>query len=93
MSNVEITKWHENATTDKLNVNPPLIREEVSLILRRLEVVHSLPPPDNFEPSENQAMKCSPHRPEKHKLVNMRCLSPLSPRHAYPGWGGGLGGF
>ena len=30
MSNVQMTKWHENATTDKLNVNPPFIREEVN---------------------------------------------------------------
>ena len=57
MSNVQITKWRENATTDKLNVNPPLIREEVSLIFRRLEVVRPLPPLDDFEPSENQATK------------------------------------
>ena len=57
MSNVEITKWRENATTDKLNVNSPLIHEEVSLIFRRLEVVRSLTSPDNFKPSENQATK------------------------------------
>ena len=54
MSSVQI---HENATTDKLNVNPLLIREEVSLIFRWLEVVPSLPPPVHFKPSENQAMK------------------------------------
>ena len=52
MSKVQITKRRENATTDKLNVNLPLIREEVSLIFRRLEVVRSLPPPDDCEPSE-----------------------------------------
>ena len=57
MSNVQITKQRENATTDKLNVNPLLICEEVCLIFRRLEVVPSLPPPDDFEPSEIQAMK------------------------------------
>ena len=57
MSNVQITKWRENATTDKLNVNPPLIREEVSLIFRRLEVVRSLALPNEFELSENQATK------------------------------------
>ena len=57
MSNVQITKWREHATTHKLNVSPPLIREEVSLIFRWLEVVRSLPPPDDFEPSENQATK------------------------------------
>ena len=57
MSNVQITKRHANATTDKLNVNPPLIREEVSMIFRRLAVVRSLPPPDDFEPSENQTTK------------------------------------
>ena len=37
--NVQITKRHENATTDKLNMNPPLIRQ----VCRRLEVVCSLP--------------------------------------------------
>ena len=57
MSNVEITKWHENATTDKLSVNPPLIHEEVSLVFRWLGVVRSLPLPDNFKLSENQATK------------------------------------
>ena len=55
MSNVQITKQCENETTDKLNVNPPLLRKEVSLIFRWLKVVHSLPPPDEFEPSQNQA--------------------------------------
>ena len=49
--NVQLTKRHENATTDKLNVNPPLNR----LIFRRLEVVRSLSPPDDFETSVNQA--------------------------------------
>ena len=57
MSNVQITKRRENATTDKLNLNPSLIREEVGLIFRRFEVIRSLPPPDDFEPSENQARK------------------------------------
>ena len=45
MSNVQITKWRKNATTDKLNVNLSLIPEEVSLIFRWLEVIHSLSPP------------------------------------------------
>ena len=44
-------------TTDKLNMNPPLSREEVCLIFRWLEVVCSLPPLDDFEPSENQSTK------------------------------------
>ena len=57
MSNVQITKRHKNVTTDKLNVNPLLIGKEVRLIFRWLEVVCSLSPPDDFEPSENQAMK------------------------------------
>ena len=58
MSNVEITKRHENATTDKLNVNPRSSAKKFnSLIFRRLEVVHSLPPLDTFELSENQATK------------------------------------
>ena len=57
MSNVHITKRREGATTDKSNVNPPLIREEVSLIFRRLEVARSLPSLDDFESSENQATK------------------------------------
>ena len=38
-----MTKPRENETTDKLNVNPPLIREEVNLIFRWLEVDRSLP--------------------------------------------------
>ena len=57
MSTAQITKWRENATTDKLNVNTSLIHEEVRLIFRWLEVVRSLTPPDDFEPSENQASK------------------------------------
>ena len=52
MANVQINKRHKNATTDR-----SLIREEVSQIFRWLEVVWSLPPPDDFEPSENQATK------------------------------------
>ena len=46
-------------------------------------VVRSLPQPDDLEPSEN-----SPHPPGKHKLVNMRWLSPLAPRDAWSGGGG-----
>ena len=57
MSNVQITKRRKNVTADKLNVNSPLIREEVSLIFRRLEVVRLLSPPDNFKSSENQTTK------------------------------------
>ena len=57
MSNVQITKRRKNVTTDELNVNPPLIREEVCLIFRWLEVVCSVPLPDDFEPSDNQTMK------------------------------------
>ena len=49
MSNVQITKQHKNVTTEKLNMNPLLIHKEVSLIFRWLEVVHSFPPPDDFE--------------------------------------------
>ena len=45
MSNVQITKWRKNVTTD--------IREEVCLIFRWLEVACSLPLSDDFEPSEN----------------------------------------
>ena len=56
MSNVQITKRRANTTTDKLNVNPLLVHEEVSLLFRWLKVIHSLPPLDDFEPSENQAM-------------------------------------
>ena len=70
MSNAQITKWHGNVITDKLNLNPPLIREElVTLIFRQLDVVRSFPPPDDCEPSENQ---CSSRPPGKHKLVFMR---------------------
>ena len=57
MSKVQITKRRENATINKLNVNLSLILEEVSLIFRRLEVVRSLPPPDDCEPSESQTTK------------------------------------
>ena len=57
MSNVQITKQHKSAPIDKLIVNSPLICKEVSLIFRQMEFVRSLPPPDNFEPSENQATK------------------------------------
>ena len=42
------TPRHENATTE-LNVNRPIIHEEVSLIFRWLEVIRSLPPPGEFE--------------------------------------------
>ena len=41
----------------QINVNPPLIREEVSLIFRRPRSRRSLTSPGNFEPSENQATK------------------------------------
>ena len=54
MSNVQITKQRKNATTDKLNVNTqPCSSAKKS----KLEVVRSLSPrpPDDFEPSENEA--------------------------------------
>ena len=57
MPNVQITKRSKIGITDKLNVNPPLIHEEVRLIFRRLKVVRSLPPLDDFKPPENEAMK------------------------------------
>ena len=57
MSNVQITKRRKNVTADKLNVNSPLIREEVGLNFRRLQVVRSLSLPDNFKSSENQTTK------------------------------------
>ena len=57
MSNVQITKRRKDVTTIKLNVNPLLVGEGVCLIFRWLKVVCSLPPPDNFKPSENQATK------------------------------------
>ena len=68
----------KNATTDKLNVNPLLICEEASLIFRRLEVVHSLPPMDNSKSSENQTSN------------QMRRLSLLSPGHARGAGGRGF---
>ena len=52
MSNVQITKRRENAT-----MWPLLICKEVSQVFWRLEVVHSLSPPDDFEPPENQTTK------------------------------------
>ena len=57
MSNVQITKWRKNATTDKLNVNSLLICEEISLISRWFKVVRSLTPLEDFEPSKNQTTK------------------------------------
>ena len=48
MSNVQLTKQHKNATTDKLNVNLRLIPKEVSLISRWLKVVRSLHPVGDF---------------------------------------------
>ena len=80
MSNVQITKQYENATTDKWNV---------SLIFRWLKVICSLPPPGDFKSSENQATKkwkgVLTLPPWKHKLVNMRWLSLLFPWHAQAG--------
>ena len=56
-TNYLFTKRRENATTDKLNLNSPFSRKDVSLIFRWLEVVRSLPLPDDFNPSENQTTK------------------------------------
>ena len=56
---VKCSNYQEAQKCDnwQINVNPPLIRKEVSLIFRRLKVACSLAPPNNFEPSENQAKK------------------------------------
>ena len=93
MSNVQITKQLKNATTDKLNLNLPLIHKEVSMIFRWLQVIRSLPLLDDFKLSENQATKkwkqVFTPPPGKHKLVNMRWLFPLSPWPCL-GWGGGF---
>ena len=63
MSTAQITKWRENATTDKFNVNPPLIHEEVRQIFRWLEVVRSLPPSRlKIRPRRSES-ECSPHPP------------------------------
>ena len=43
--------------TEKSNMNPPLIHQEVRLICGWLEVVHSLTPLEDFKLSENQTMK------------------------------------
>ena len=48
MSNVQLTKQHKNATTDKLNVNLRLIPKEVSLIFRWFKVVRLLHPVGDF---------------------------------------------
>ena len=92
MSNVQITNRHENATPDELNVNPWLIRE-VSLVFGWLEVVRSLPPPDNFEPSENQATKkwkrVFTPPPRETQAGEYEVIVPAMPR---VGWGG-VGGF
>ena len=76
--NVQLTKRHENATTDKLNVNPPLNR----LIFRRLEVVRSLSPPDDFESSENTASKkwkrAFTAPPRENQAGEYDVISPLS---------------
>ena len=62
----------------QINVNPLLICEEASLIFRRLEVVHSLPPVDNSKSSQNQTSN------------QMRWLSLLSPGHARGAGGRGF---
>ena len=82
-------QWYENVTTDKSNVNPPFIREEVSLILRRLKVIRSLPPPDDFEPSENQATKkwkwvLTPP-PRETQTGEYEVIVAVFPRHARAG--------
>ena len=92
MSNVEITKQHENATTDKLNVNPRSSAKKFnSLIFRRLEVVHSLPPLDTFELSENQATKMWKQvLPKEMQVGEYEVIVPAYPRPClvYGGRGG-----
>ena len=71
-----ITKQHENATTDKLNVNPSLIHEEAGLIFWWLKDVLSLPPPDNFELSERSESKCPPAPQEFHNPFTAMFVCP-----------------
>ena len=91
MSNVEITKQHKNVTSDKLNVNYP----QRSLIFRLLKVVRSLPPPDDFGPSENQATKkwkwVFTPPPREMQAGEYEVIVLAFPRPC-PG-GGGQGGF
>ena len=65
---------------------PSLIREEVSLIFRRLQVVRSLLSPGDFEPSKNQTKKASVHLPPgKHKAFPFVARnSPSPPRFSTP---------
>ena len=84
MSNVQITKQHKNVTTEKLNMNPLLIHEEVSLIFRWLEVVHSFPPLDDFE-----EVKASVHpTPRETQGGEYEVIVPAFPRPWVGGWGG-----
>ena len=87
---VKCSNYHENVTTDKLNVNAPLVREEVSLMFRQLKVVRSLPALDDFEPSENQAMKkwkwVFTPPPRETQAGEYEVIIPALPR-ACPGWG------
>ena len=89
MLNVKLTKQCENATTDKLHVNPPLIREEVSLIFRWLEVVHSLPPrmTSSRLKSGYEEVKVSAHpAPVETQAGEYEMIIPAFP------WGWGEGG-
>ena len=88
MSNVQITKRRGNVTTG----NPLLICEEVTWFSDGSKSsAHSLPwmtssrLKTRLQRSESE---CLPHPPGKHKLENMRWLSPLSPGHAQGGWVG-----
>ena len=89
MSNVQITKQHKNATTDKLNLNPPLIHKEVSLIFRWLKFICSLTLLDNFKPSKNQATKkwkwVFTPPPRETQAGECEVIVPAFPSHA---WGG-----
>ena len=74
----------------KIKCESPAHSEEVSLIFRWLEVVRSLPPPDDFEPSENQATKkwtrvLTPP-PRETQAGEYEVIVPAFPR-ACLGWG------
>ena len=75
-------------------MNPQLIHEEVSLIFRWLEVVRSLPPLDDFKPSENQAVKFplppTPHPlPKETQAGEYEVIIPAFPQEGEAGGGGG----
>ena len=71
-------------------LNHPLLCGEVSLTFRWLEAIHSLPPLDNFEPSENQVTKkwkwVFTWPPRETQADKYKVIVPAFPRPCL-GWG------